>query len=161
MAKYTGFDMAIMRRTAHLSTGNPNHDRDVRTPRYHQELERVGVHSYIHGLRLGGGMEPRANSQGMIGQTNCWDDSQDGVGRSDGRTSDIICWASVDGKVLFTLGMAQMLDPDVPFIVIAASASDKETLLVEGEVAQIQIDQSLIGATNTRKLSITTTGIDT
>ncbi|KAK0433538.1 TIP49 C-terminus-domain-containing protein [Armillaria borealis] len=122
MAKYTGFDMVIMRK--------PKSQQRRRTPGYHQEMKRVGIHSYIHVLELDDWLEPRA----VRGEC---------LGRIAGRAT---------GKIAIALGMAQTLDPDVPFIVIAASASDKETLLVEGEVAQIQIDQSLIGATNTRKL---------
>ncbi|KAK0433520.1 DNA helicase TIP49 [Armillaria borealis] len=42
--------------------------RDIRTLRYHQEMEHIGVRSHIHGLRLDGRLEPRINSQGMVGQ---------------------------------------------------------------------------------------------
>ncbi|SJL13435.1 uncharacterized protein ARMOST_16879 [Armillaria ostoyae] len=80
--------------------------------------------------------------------------------------------------------MAQMLGPDVPFTVIAASEASslsmsktealtqafrqsigirikEKTELVEGEVVEIQTDQSLTGATKTGKLTIKTTDMET
>ncbi|PBK76396.1 TIP49-domain-containing protein [Armillaria solidipes] len=118
------------------------------------------------------------------GQEGRWYDSQDDAGRSNSRKTDVACWASIDGKDRFALGMAQMLGPDIPFTVIAASEASslsmsktealtqafrqsigvrikEKTELVEGEVVEIQTDQSLTGATKTGKLTIKTTDIET
>ncbi|PBK66287.1 hypothetical protein ARMSODRAFT_977577 [Armillaria solidipes] len=128
------------------------------------KMERIGsagVHSHIHGLGLDDRLEPRAYSQGMVEQA---------VAR---RAAGMIL-------EMVREGIVQTLDPDVPFTPIAASdvfllsMSKTEALtlafrrsigirikeeieLVEGEVVEIQIDRSLTGATNTKKLTIQTT----
>lgn len=69
---------------AHLCSGNPNHDRDVRNPGYHQNGAHVGifdalfakiltrscrrVQSHIHELGIDDRLEPRANLQEMVVQ---------------------------------------------------------------------------------------------
>ncbi|KAF9048262.1 TIP49-domain-containing protein [Hymenopellis radicata] len=134
------------------------------------KMERIGVHSHIHGLGLDDRLEPRANSQGM-------------EGRIAGRAM-LFAGPPSTGKTAIALGMAQTLGPDVPFTMIAASEVfslsmsktealtqafrrsigiriKEETELVEGEVVEIQIDRSLTGATKTGKLTLKTTDMET
>ncbi|KAK0466130.1 DNA helicase [Desarmillaria tabescens] len=152
------------------------------------KMERIGVHSHIHGLGLDDRLEPRANSQGMVGQAKARKAA--GMilkmvqeGRIAGRAM-LFAGPPSTGKTAIALGMAQTLGPDVPFTMIAASEVfslsmsktealtqafrrsigiriKEETELVEGEVVEIQIDRSLTGATKTGKLTIKTTDMET
>ncbi|KAG8759871.1 RuvB-like protein 2, partial [Ceratobasidium sp. 423] len=107
------------------------------------KIERIGAHSHIRGLGLDERLEPRANSQGMVGQPKARRAAglvlkmiQEGriAGRaillagppSSGKTA--IAMGEVESQRLNVsgidfglLGMAQSLGPDVPFTTIAAS----------------------------------------
>ncbi|KAJ7897351.1 DNA helicase [Mycena olivaceomarginata] len=151
-------------------------------------MERIGAHSHIRGLGLDDRLEPRANSQGMVGQAKARKAA--GMilkmvqeGRIAGRAM-LFAGPPSTGKTAIALGMAQTLGPDVPFTMIAASEVfslsmsktealtqafrrsigvriKEETELIEGEVVEIQIDRSLTGATKTGKLTIKTTDMET
>ncbi|KAG6864119.1 RuvB-like protein 2 [Blastosporella zonata] len=152
------------------------------------KMERIGAHSHIRGLGLDDRLEPRGNSQGMVGQAKARKAA--GMilkmvqeGRIAGRAM-LFAGPPSTGKTAIALGMAQTLGSDVPFTMIAASEVfslsmsktealtqafrrsigvriKEETELIEGEVVEIQIDRSLTGATKTGKLTIKTTDMET
>ncbi|KAG6907087.1 RuvB-like protein 2 [Tephrocybe rancida] len=152
------------------------------------KMERIGAHSHIRGLGLDDRLEPRGNSQGMVGQAKARKAA--GMilkmvqeGRIAGRAM-LFAGPPSTGKTAIALGMAQTLGADVPFTMIAASEVfslsmsktealtqafrrsigvriKEETELIEGEVVEIQIDRSLTGATKTGKLTIKTTEMET
>ncbi|KIY50528.1 DNA helicase [Fistulina hepatica ATCC 64428] len=152
------------------------------------KMERIGAHSHIHGLGLDERLEPRANSQGMVGQGTARKAA--GMilkmvqeGRIAGRAI-LFAGPPSTGKTAIAMGMAQTLGPDVPFTMIAASEVfslsmsktealtqafrrsigvriKEETEIIEGEVVEIQIDRSLTGATKTGKLTVKTTDMET
>ncbi|CDO74413.1 hypothetical protein BN946_scf184867.g11 [Trametes cinnabarina] len=152
------------------------------------KMERIGAHSHIRGLGLDDRLEPRENSQGMVGQAKARKAA--GMilkmvqeGRIAGRAM-LFAGPPSTGKTAIALGMAQTLGPDVPFTMIAASEVfslsmsktealtqafrrsigvriKEETEIIEGEVVEIQIDRSLTGATKTGKLTIKTTDMET
>ncbi|KAI5998255.1 TIP49 C-terminus-domain-containing protein [Pisolithus albus] len=151
-------------------------------------MERIGAHSHVRGLGLDDRLEPRQNSQGMVGQGKARKAAgmilrmvQDG--RIAGRAI-LFAGPPSTGKTAIALGMAQTLGQDVPFTMIAASEVfslsmsktealtqairrsigvriREETEIIEGEVVEIQIDRSLTGATKTGKLTIKTTDMET
>ncbi|KAF8484815.1 TIP49 C-terminus-domain-containing protein [Russula ochroleuca] len=152
------------------------------------KVERIGAHSHIRGLGLDDRLEPRANSQGMVGQAK----ARKAAGmilkmvqesRIAGRAM-LFAGPPSTGKTAIALGMAQTLGSDVPFTIIAASEVfslslsktealtqalrrsigvriKEETEIIEGEVVEIQIDRSLTGSTKTGKLTIKTTDMET
>ncbi|KAI6031178.1 hypothetical protein PISMIDRAFT_444920 [Pisolithus microcarpus 441] len=152
------------------------------------KMERIGAHSHVRGLGLDDRLEPRDNSQGMVGQGKARKAAgmilrmvQDG--RIAGRAI-LFAGPPSTGKTAIALGMAQTLGQDVPFTMIAASEVfslsmsktealtqairrsigvriREETEIIEGEVVEIQIDRSLTGATKTGKLTIKTTDMET
>ncbi|KIY66752.1 DNA helicase [Cylindrobasidium torrendii FP15055 ss-10] len=152
------------------------------------KMERIGVHSHIHGLGLDERLEPRGNAEGMVGQAKARKAA--GMilkmvqeGRIAGRAM-LFAGPPSTGKTAIALGMAQTLGSDVPFTMIAASEVfslsmsktealtqafrrsigiriKEETEIVEGEVVEIQIDRSATGATKTGKLTIKTTDMET
>ncbi|SJL13419.1 uncharacterized protein ARMOST_16862 [Armillaria ostoyae] len=94
--------MTIMRGTAHLCTGNANHNRDVGTPGYHQEMERA---SFAY-PRTGTRRPIRAKgSQGKARQAKARNAAEDDAGRTDSRTSDVICWTSINGNDRYCIGL--------------------------------------------------------
>jgi len=131
-----------------------------------------GAHSHVHGLGLDDRLEPRANSQGLVGQGKARKAA--GMilkmvqeGKIAGRAM-LFAGPPSTGKTAIALGMAQSLGPDVPFTMIAASEVfslsmsktealtqafrrsiavriKEETELIEGQVVEIQIDRSLTG----------------
>ncbi|KAN0061942.1 RuvB-like protein 2 [Thecaphora frezii] len=153
-----------------------------------QTLERIGAHSHVKGLGLDDQLEPRPNSQGMVGQRAARKAA--GVivkmvqeGRIAGRAI-LMAGPPSTGKTAIAMGMAQTLGSDVPFTMLSASEvfslemSKTEALMqafrrsigvrireeaevVEGEVVEIQIDRSLTGATKTGKLTVKTTDMET
>ncbi|KAI6030983.1 TIP49 C-terminus-domain-containing protein [Pisolithus marmoratus] len=152
------------------------------------KMERIGAHSHVRGLGLDDRLEPRENSQGMVGQGKARKAAgmilrmvQDG--RIAGRAI-LFAGPPSTGKTAIALGMAQTLGQDVPFTMIAASEVfslsmsktealtqairrsigvriREETEIIEGEVVEIQIDRSLTGATKTGKLTIKSTDMET
>ncbi|WRT70734.1 RuvB-like helicase 2 [Kwoniella shivajii] len=152
------------------------------------KMERIGAHSHIHGLGLDSNLEPRANSQGMIGQGKARKAA--GVilkmvqeGRIAGRAI-LMAGPPSTGKTALAMGMTQTLGSDVPFVMLTASEVfslemsktesltqafrraigvriKEETELIEGEVVEIQVDRSVTGATKTGRLTLKTTDMET
>ncbi|KAI0225444.1 RuvB-like protein 2 [Massospora cicadina] len=150
-----------------------------------QRIERIGAHSHVHGLGLDEAMEPRASSQGLVGQVKAR------------RAAGVIIKLINDGKIAgravlmagaptaIAMGIAQSLGPDVPFTAISASEifslemSKTEALMqafrrsigvrireegeiIEGEVVEIQVDRSPTSAiAKTGKLTLKTTDMET
>ncbi|KAK0429681.1 TIP49 C-terminus-domain-containing protein [Armillaria borealis] len=99
-------------------------------------LQRLGnlsarfssVYSHIHRLRLDDRLEPRANSQEMV----AWAKAREAAGMvlktvHDGWIAGRVMLFSGSpptGKTVIALSMAQTLGSDIPFTVIAASASE-------------------------------------
>ena len=90
----------------------------------------TGAHSHIRGLGLDDRLEPRQNSQGLVGQVKARNDPQNGSGRKDCWSSDVLLdhrprERQLSHQVSSTLtqclvyslwlGMAQSLGSDVPF----------------------------------------------
>lgn len=152
-------------------------------------MERIGAHSHIRGLGLDDALEPRATSQGMVGQAHARRAA--GVilemikeGKIAGRAI-LIAGAPGTGKTAIAMGMAQALGSDVPFTMLAASEIfslemsktealtqafrrsigvriKEETELIEGEVVEIQLDRSVSGSgASTGKLTLKTTDMET
>jgi RuvB-like protein 2 len=89
------------------------------------KMERIGAHSHIRGLGLDDRLEPRANSQGMVGQAKARKAAGMVIkmvqeGRIAGRAI-LFAGPPSTGKTAIALGMAQTLGSDVPFTMIAAS----------------------------------------
>ncbi|KAL4068902.1 TIP49 C-terminus-domain-containing protein [Scleroderma yunnanense] len=152
------------------------------------KMERIGAHSHVRGLGLDDRLEPRENSQGMVGQGKARKAAGMVLrmvqeGRIAGRAI-LFAGPPSTGKTAIALGMAQTLGQDVPFTMIAASEVfslsmsktealtqairrsigvriREETEIIEGEVVEIQIDRSLTGATKTGKLTIKTIDMET
>ncbi|GAN05379.1 ruvB-like 2-like [Mucor ambiguus] len=152
------------------------------------KMERVGAHSHIRGLGLDDTLEPRASSQGMVGQLKARKAA--GVilrmieaGKIAGRAV-LIAGPPSTGKTAIAMGMAQALGTDVPFTMLAASEIfslemsktealtqafrrsigvriKEESELIEGEVVEIQIDRSMTGGSKTGKLTLKTTDMET
>ena len=151
-------------------------------------MERVGAHSHIRGLGLDDALEPRASSQGMVGQKAARRAA--GVilhmindGKIAGRAI-LMAGAPGTGKTAIAMGMAQALGPDVPFTMLAASEifslemSKTEALtqafrrsigvrireeseLIEGEVVEIIIDRAVGATSAVGKLTLKTTDMET
>ncbi|KAL9539240.1 RuvB-like 2, partial [Mucor atramentarius] len=146
------------------------------------------AHSHIRGLGLDDTLEPRATSQGMVGQLKARKAA--GVilrmieaGKIAGRAV-LIAGPPSTGKTAIAMGMAQALGTDVPFTMLAASEIfslemsktealtqafrrsigvriKEESELIEGEVVEIQIDRSMTGGSKTGKLTLKTTDMET
>ncbi|KAJ1546287.1 RuvB-like 2, partial [Cladochytrium tenue] len=151
-------------------------------------MERIGAHSHIRGLGLDDALEPRATSQGMVGQQQARKAA--GVilemikeGKIAGRAI-LMAGAPGTGKTAIAMGMAQALGADVPFTMLAGSEIfslemsktealtqafrrsigvriKEETEIIEGEIVEVQIDRSATGAGKTGKLTLKTTEMET
>ncbi|KAF7725560.1 RuvB-like 2 [Apophysomyces ossiformis] len=151
-------------------------------------MERVGAHSHIRGLGLDDALEPRATSQGMVGQLKARKAA--GVilrmieaGKIAGRAV-LIAGPPSTGKTAIAMGMSRSLGTDVPFTMLAASEIfslemsktealtqafrrsigvriKEESETIQGEVVEIQIDRSLTGGSKTGKLTLKTTDMET
>ncbi|KAJ9110178.1 RuvB-like protein 2 [Naganishia adeliensis] len=151
-------------------------------------MERIGAHSHIHGLGLDENLEPRASSQGMIGQGPARRAA--GIilkmvqeGKIAGR-SILMAGPPSSGKTAIAMGMAMTLGSDVPFVTLTGSEIyslemsktesltqafrrsigvriKEETEIIEGEVVEIQVDRSVTGATKTGRLTLKTTDMET
>ncbi|KAF9069198.1 TIP49 C-terminus-domain-containing protein [Rhodocollybia butyracea] len=101
-------------------------------------MERIGVHSHITGLGLDDRLEPRPNSQGMVGQLRArkaagvilrmlspssFSSASTTVSTAPGLSGRAILLAGPPstGKTAIARGMAATLGPDVPFTTITAS----------------------------------------
>ncbi|KAH8485115.1 hypothetical protein Peur_071217 [Populus x canadensis] len=152
-------------------------------------IERIGAHSHIRGLGLDSALEPRAVSEGMVGQTSARKAA--GVilqmikeGRIAGRAV-LIAGQPGTGKTAIAMGMAKSLGLETPFAMISASEIfslemsktealmqsfrkaigvriKEETEVIEGEVVEIQIDRPAVAgaASKTGKLTMKTTEME-
>ncbi|CAK7343296.1 unnamed protein product [Dovyalis caffra] len=152
-------------------------------------IERIGAHSHIRGLGLDSALEPRAVSEGMVGQTSARKAA--GVilqmikeGRIAGRAV-LIAGQPGTGKTAIAMGMAKSLGLETPFAMISASEIfslemsktealmqsfrkaigvriKEETEVIEGEVVEIQIDRPAVAgaALKTGKLTMKTTEME-
>ncbi|CAN1342971.1 RuvB-like 2 [Linum perenne] len=141
-------------------------------------IERIGAHSHIRGLGLDSALEPRAVSEGMVGQTSARKAA--GVilqmikdGKIAGRAV-LIAGQPGTGKTAIAMGMAKSLGLETPFAMISGSEIfslemsktealmqalrkaigvriKEETEIIEGEVA----------ASKTGKLTLKTTEMET
>jgi RuvB-like protein 2 len=132
-----------------------------------------GAHSHIRGLGLDDALEPRAVSEGMVGQGEARKAA--GViikliqaGKIAGRAV-LLAGQPGTGKTAIAMGMAQALGDETPFTMLAASEIfslemsktealtqsfrrsigvriKDETELIEGEVVEIQIERPAQGA---------------
>ncbi|KAG7872522.1 hypothetical protein KL938_005346 [Ogataea parapolymorpha] len=151
-------------------------------------LSLIAAHSHITGLGLDDHLQPRENSQGMVGQLKARKAA--GVilkmiqqGKIAGRAI-LIAGPPSTGKTAIAMGISQSLGSDVPFTAIAGSEVfskelsktealnqafrksigiqiKEETEVIEGEVVEIQIDRSLTGGHKQGKLTIRTTDMET
>jgi RuvB-like protein 2 len=151
-------------------------------------IERIGAHSHIRGLGLDESLEPRTNSQGMVGQLEARKAA--GIiltmikeGKIAGRAV-LIAGQPGTGKTAIAMGMAKALGDDVPFTMMAGSEIfslemsktealmqafrrsigiriKEETEIIEGEVVEIEIDKSLTSGSKTGRITLKTTDIET
>lgn len=150
----------------------------------------IAAHSHISGLGLEADnkLQPRENSQGMVGQIKARRAAAVVLemikeGRIAGRAV-LIAGPPSTGKTAIAMGISQSLGSDVPFTSLAASEVfslelsktealtqafrksigvriKEETEIIEGEVVEIQIDRSLTGGHKQGKLTIKTTDMET
>ena len=152
-------------------------------------MERIYAHSHVRGLGLDDALEPRAVSQGMVGQKEARKAA--GIilnmireGKIAGRAI-LIAGQPGTGKTAIAMGMAKSLGAETPFTMMAASEIfslemsktealtqafrrsigvriREETELIEGEVVEIQIDRPASGeGAKTGKLTLKTTEMET
>ncbi|CCG80563.1 putative AAA family ATPase Rvb2/Reptin [Taphrina deformans PYCC 5710] len=148
----------------------------------------ISSHSHIRGLGLDENLEPKNNSQGMVGQVKARKAA--GVilrmlqqNKIAGRAI-LMAGPPSTGKTAIAMGMSQSLGEGVPFTMVSASEIfslemsktealmqafrksigvriREETEMIEGEVVEIQIDSSLTGGTKMGKLTLKTTDMET
>ncbi|KAF2294740.1 hypothetical protein GH714_015841 [Hevea brasiliensis] len=153
-------------------------------------IERIGAHSHIRGLGLDSALEPRAVSEGMVGQTAARKAA--GVilqmikdGKIAGRAV-LLAGQPGTGKTAIAMGMAKSLGLETPFAMISGSEIfslemsktealmqafrkaigvriKEETEIIEGEVVEVQIDRPAVAgaASKTGKLTLKTTEMET
>eukprot|EP01080_Neovahlkampfia_damariscottae_P003173 gene3173-5489_t len=152
------------------------------------KVERIGAHSHIRGLGLDDGLNPRVSSQGMVGQIKARRAA--GLilkmikeAKIAGRAI-LIAGPPSTGKTAIAMGIAHSIGKDVPFTAMAGSEifsmemSKTEALtqvfrksigikikeeneIIEGEVVEIQVDQSTLSSTKTGKITMKTTDMET
>lgn len=151
-------------------------------------IERIGTHSHIRGLGLDESLEPRMNSQGMVGQLKARKAAGIVVnmikeGKIAGRAV-LLGGPPGSGKTAIAMGMAKVLGEDVPFTMMAGSEIfslemnktealtqafrrsigvriKEETEIIEGEVVEIEIDKSLTSGSKTGRITLKTTDMET
>jgi RuvB-like protein 2 len=151
-------------------------------------MERIGAHSHVRGLGLDDALEPREISQGMVGQSNArracgivYKMIQEG--KIAGRAI-LLAGKPGTGKTAIAMGLAQALGEGTPFTTIAGSEIFslemsktealtqafrrsigvriiEETELIEGEVVEIQLDESTTTNEKTGRLTLCTTEMET
>jgi RuvB-like protein 2 len=162
---------------------------EIKEVREITRMERIGAHSHIRGLGLDDSLDPRAVSQGMVGQKKARRSA--GLilemikeGKIAGRAV-LIAGQPGTGKTAIAMGMAQALGQDTPFTSIAGSEIfslemsktealtqafrrsigvriKEETEIIEGEVVEIQVDRPANGTgAKVGKLTLKTTEMET
>ncbi|KAF2295589.1 hypothetical protein GH714_033247 [Hevea brasiliensis] len=153
-------------------------------------IERIGAHSHIRGLGLDSALEPRAVSEGMVGQTAARKAA--GVilqmikdGKIAGRAV-LLAGQPGTGKTAIAMGMAKSLGLETPFAMVSGSEIfslemsktealmqafrkaigvriKEETEIIEGEVVEVQIDRPAVSgaASKTGKLTLKSTEMET
>merc|ERR1739848_729148 len=152
-------------------------------------IERIGAHSHIRGLGLDDTLDPRAKSEGLVGQTKARRAA--GIvlemikeGKIAGR-SVLLAGGPGTGKTAIAMGLAQSLGADTPFTSIAGSEIyslemnktealtqafrksigvriREETEIIEGEVVEVQIDRPASGTgAKVGKITLKTTEMET
>jgi len=152
-------------------------------------MERIGAHSHIRGLGLDDALEPRANSQGMVGQKDARRAA--GIILQMIKAGDIAGRAMLiggepgTGKTAIALGMAKALGEETPFTMLASSEifslemSKTEALtqafrrsigvrikeeneMIEGEIVEVVIDKPAAGGGDkVGQLTLKTTEMET
>ncbi|KAF9821501.1 hypothetical protein SFRURICE_014265 [Spodoptera frugiperda] len=123
-------------------------------------IERIGAHSHIRGLGLDDSLEPRAVSQGMVGQKMARKAA--GVilqmireGKIAGRAV-LLAGQPGTGKTAIAMGLAQALGPDTPFTSMA------ESEIIEGEVVEVVVERAAGGGgARVGRLTLKTTDMET
>ncbi|KAI5959833.1 RVB2 [Candida pseudojiufengensis] len=151
-------------------------------------LSLIAAHSHISGLGLDDNLQPKENSQGMVGQLQARKAAgivlkMVQLGKIAGRAV-LFAGPPSTGKTAIAMGLSQSLGNDIPFTAIAASEIyslelsktealtqafrksigiriKEETEIIEGEVVEIQIDRSITGGHKQGKLTIKTTDMET
>lgn len=162
---------------------------EIKEVREITRMERIGAHSHIRGLGLDDSLDPRAVSQGMVGQKKARRSA--GLilemikeGKIAGRAV-LIAGQPGTGKTAIAMGMAQALGQDTPFTSIAGSEIfslemsktealtqafrrsigvriKEETEIIEGEVVEIQVERPANGTgAKVGKLTLKTTEMET
>mmetsp|Transcript_23802 Transcript_23802/g.27597 ORF Transcript_23802/g.27597 Transcript_23802/m.27597 type:complete len:458 (+) Transcript_23802:35-1408(+) len=151
-------------------------------------IERIGAHSHIRGLGVDDSLEPRAKSQGMVGQLDARRAA--GIilnmireGKIAGRAI-LIAGQPGTGKTAIAMGIAKALGEETPFTMLAGSEifslemSKTEALtqafrrsigvrikeeaeIIEGEVVEIEIEKSTNSSAKTGKITLKTTEMET
>ncbi|CAG5000136.1 unnamed protein product [Parnassius mnemosyne] len=152
-------------------------------------IERIGAHSHIRGLGLDDSLEPRAVSQGMVGQKMARKAA--GVvlqmireGKIAGRAV-LLAGQPGTGKTAIAMGLAQALGPDTPFTSMAGSEIyslemsktealtqairksigiriKEESEIIEGEVVEVVIERAAgTGGARVGRLTLKTTDMET
>ncbi|CAE6439574.1 unnamed protein product [Rhizoctonia solani] len=136
------------------------------------KIERIGAHSHIRGLGLDERLEPRANSQGMVGQPK--------ARRAAGLVLKMIQEGRIAGRAILLAGppssgkTAIAMASEVFSLSLSKTEAltqslrrsigvriKEETEIISGEVVELQIDRSLTGSTKTGRLTIKTTDMET
>ncbi|KAJ0184232.1 hypothetical protein K1T71_000655 [Dendrolimus kikuchii] len=152
-------------------------------------IERIGAHSHIRGLGLDDSLEPRAVSQGMVGQKMARKAA--GVvlqmireGKIAGRAV-LLAGQPGTGKTAIAMGLAQALGPDTPFTSMAGSEIyslemsktealtqairksigiriKEESEIIEGEVVEVVVERAAGGGgARVGRLTLKTTDMET
>ncbi|XP_060808255.1 ruvB-like 2 isoform X1 [Amyelois transitella] len=152
-------------------------------------IERIGAHSHIRGLGLDDSLEPRAVSQGMVGQKTARKAA--GVvlqmireGKIAGRAV-LLAGQPGTGKTAIAMGLAQALGPDTPFTSMAGSEIyslemsktealtqairksigiriKEESEIIEGEVVEVVVERAAGGGgARVGRLTLKTTDMET
>ncbi|XP_045456230.1 ruvB-like helicase 2 [Melitaea cinxia] len=152
-------------------------------------IERIGAHSHIRGLGLDDALEPRAISQGMVGQKMARKAA--GVilqmireGKIAGRAV-LLAGQPGTGKTAIAMGLAQALGPDTPFTSMAGSEIyslemsktealtqairksigiriKEESEIIEGEVVEVVVERAAGGGgARSGRLTLKTTDMET